>query len=149
MSDHLMEHTGTQRYDDAGVLIVDINCFNCDYNLRGLDRKGLCPECGSPVGESVVKFKNEPIPTHSEPPVEVVAGIVVISKMWFLSTVAIVLFVVATLLLALFNDVGPAVAGSIVLYLLSILLFLIGQVSGERRLGPKPKKDKKADDTEK
>jgi hypothetical protein len=33
---------------------VDTSCLHCGYNLRGLRVDGLCPECGSPIGRSVL-----------------------------------------------------------------------------------------------
>jgi hypothetical protein len=33
---------------------VDTACLHCGYNLRGLRADGLCPECGSPIGRSVL-----------------------------------------------------------------------------------------------
>ncbi len=27
----------------------DVRCVHCDYNLRGIDEKGRCPECGLPA----------------------------------------------------------------------------------------------------
>ena len=37
--------------DDAGGVAVerDVRCIHCDYNLRGLDEKSRCPECGLPA----------------------------------------------------------------------------------------------------
>ena len=31
----------------------DLQCLTCGYNLRTLRRDGLCPECGSPVADSL------------------------------------------------------------------------------------------------
>jgi hypothetical protein len=31
----------------------DTFCVQCDYNLRGLDREGKCPECARPVADSI------------------------------------------------------------------------------------------------
>lgn len=33
---------------------VDTACLHCGYNLRGLRADGRCPECGSPIGRSVL-----------------------------------------------------------------------------------------------
>jgi hypothetical protein len=33
---------------------TDIPCSKCGYNLHGLDPKGVCPECGAPISESMV-----------------------------------------------------------------------------------------------
>jgi hypothetical protein len=39
--------------DAQGVVVGDIACRKCTYNLRGLSLGGRCPECGSAVGLSV------------------------------------------------------------------------------------------------
>jgi len=39
--------------DADGRLAGDMACVQCGYNLRGLEPQGRCPECGSPVGESL------------------------------------------------------------------------------------------------
>jgi hypothetical protein len=40
--------------DAADVAIPsDLHCYNCGYNLRGLDPTGACPECGRPAGDSL------------------------------------------------------------------------------------------------
>lgn len=39
--------------DSAGRLAEDRPCVACGYNLRGLDREGRCPECGTAVGRSL------------------------------------------------------------------------------------------------
>jgi len=31
------------------VLVVDVPCIQCGYNLRGLDRETVCPECGGAI----------------------------------------------------------------------------------------------------
>ena len=41
------------RFDETGTLVVDETCRRCGYNLRGLQRDGRCPECGSAVGLSL------------------------------------------------------------------------------------------------
>jgi len=40
--------------DAQGMVIVDNPCRKCSYNLRGLSVGGRCPECGTPVGVSVM-----------------------------------------------------------------------------------------------
>ncbi|MBU0638213.1 MAG: hypothetical protein KKB50_05050 [Planctomycetes bacterium] len=40
-------------FDEAGVIVADMSCRRCGYNLRGLHRDHRCPECGTPVGLSV------------------------------------------------------------------------------------------------
>ncbi len=35
------------------VLAVDVPCIQCGYNLRGLDRETVCPECGGTVERSL------------------------------------------------------------------------------------------------
>ncbi len=36
-----------------GVIVEDITCRRCGYNLRGLGENGRCPECGTAVGLSI------------------------------------------------------------------------------------------------
>ncbi len=45
----------TTTLDAAGrhVLAVDIPCIQCGYNLRGLDRETVCPECAREVERSL------------------------------------------------------------------------------------------------
>ena len=40
------------RLDESGRLVEDIACLRCGYNLRGLDPNGVCPECGTAIGQS-------------------------------------------------------------------------------------------------
>ena len=40
--------------DAKRVVIADAPCRKCGYNVRGLSIDGRCPECGSPVGLSVM-----------------------------------------------------------------------------------------------
>jgi hypothetical protein len=53
--------TETLQAEERGAdpLIVEdhIRCFRCGYNVRGLSRDGLCPECGSAVGESIRRHR--------------------------------------------------------------------------------------------
>ncbi len=37
----------------SSTLTGDHACARCGYNLRGLTRGGLCPECAAPVGDSL------------------------------------------------------------------------------------------------
>ncbi|MCA9256279.1 MAG: hypothetical protein KDA33_11615 [Phycisphaerales bacterium] len=36
----------------SGLVVIDLSCRRCGYNLRTLAEAGRCPECGSPVGLS-------------------------------------------------------------------------------------------------
>lgn len=36
-----------------GVVVRDVPCLGCGYNLRGLSRAGKCPECGAAVGRAL------------------------------------------------------------------------------------------------
>ena len=38
----------------------DLYCANCKYNLRTLRKAGLCPECGTPVANSLETPSSEP-----------------------------------------------------------------------------------------
>ncbi|UCF34303.1 MAG: hypothetical protein JSV78_03165, partial [Phycisphaerales bacterium] len=38
---------------DADVADSDRPCVNCGYNLRGLAKDGVCPECGTPISFSL------------------------------------------------------------------------------------------------
>lgn len=40
--------------DAAGMIAEDVTCRRCAYNLRGLHYEGRCPECGTPVGRSLL-----------------------------------------------------------------------------------------------
>ena len=39
--------------DHLGRIFVDLPCKTCGYNLRGLSFEGACPECGSPVADTI------------------------------------------------------------------------------------------------
>jgi hypothetical protein len=39
--------------DENGIVIADVLCRKCSYNVRGLHQHGKCPECGTPVGLSI------------------------------------------------------------------------------------------------
>jgi len=41
------------RVDERGMILCDVSCRRCAYNLRGLNRDGLCPECATPVAVSM------------------------------------------------------------------------------------------------
>lgn len=43
-----------QFFGPDATLIHDTPCRRCGYNLRGLREDGNCPECGTPVGRSVM-----------------------------------------------------------------------------------------------
>ncbi len=34
---------------DATVILDEVECRRCSYNLKGLKRAGKCPECGTPI----------------------------------------------------------------------------------------------------
>ena len=40
----------------ATTLQHDVPCLRCAYDLRGLRGDGLCPECGTPIAQSVRRF---------------------------------------------------------------------------------------------
>ncbi len=40
--------------DEDGHLIEEVGCIRCGYNLFGVYRDGVCPECGVPVGRSTL-----------------------------------------------------------------------------------------------
>ena len=40
-------------FDEHGRLRVSLPCVHCDYDLRTLWRSGTCPECGTPVGQTL------------------------------------------------------------------------------------------------
>jgi hypothetical protein len=39
--------------DDQGMIVEDVPCCMCAYNLRGLRPEGLCPECAAPIATSL------------------------------------------------------------------------------------------------
>lgn len=41
------------RLNPSGQLDEDVPCVQCDYNLRGLDAGGKCPECGSTIQRAI------------------------------------------------------------------------------------------------
>lgn len=54
---------GSSIVDSAGLVIADLPCRKCSYNVRGLPVASRCPECGAPVGVSV----NGDLLRYSEP----------------------------------------------------------------------------------
>jgi hypothetical protein len=47
----------------AGSLIAeDIPCMECQYDLRGLNVPGKCPECGHDLAESITTYREERLP---------------------------------------------------------------------------------------
>lgn len=54
---------GPSLVDSAGLVIADLPCRRCSYNVRGLPVASRCPECGAPVGVSV----NGDLLRYSEP----------------------------------------------------------------------------------
>ena len=55
MSDELRPEPAIEAaaVDAQGVVVSDAPCRQCGYNLRGLNKTGVCPECASPVAVSV------------------------------------------------------------------------------------------------
>jgi hypothetical protein len=45
--------TPTPSPTPLGVINHDLHCINCQYNLRGLDAMGKCPECAAPITSSI------------------------------------------------------------------------------------------------
>jgi len=43
----------SSRGDAPEVIAHDLACIRCGYNLRSLDRHGMCPECGSSIAPSL------------------------------------------------------------------------------------------------
>jgi hypothetical protein len=39
--------------DGAGLVVADLPCRKCSYNLKAMSVTGRCPECGAPVGVAV------------------------------------------------------------------------------------------------
>lgn len=96
--------TRKRSLDRTQPITTDIPCQNCEYNLRGLDQTGLCPECGSPISVSV-RSHFEPTASSGRP------------------------YVVATLVgLALFTKNSPMLAQTDVaaLRLISNVAFFVG-----------------------
>ena len=52
--------------DLAGTIVVDLACWECDYNLRGLSTEGLCPECGFEI-EVSTEERLRPSPFWTRP----------------------------------------------------------------------------------
>lgn len=40
--------------DSAGMVVGDVQCRRCGYSVRGLPADGVCPECATPVGRSLL-----------------------------------------------------------------------------------------------
>ena len=38
---------------DEQSLTYHLTCLHCNYRLRGLPADGVCPECGTPIIESI------------------------------------------------------------------------------------------------
>lgn len=58
----------------GSVLMHDRPCISCGYNLKGLDTRGNCPECGTPVSAGNRK-KGRFIDNFAEAPIEVIKAI--------------------------------------------------------------------------
>lgn len=50
---HYMNSTGDGSAQSAECVNLDLPCWQCGYNLRGLPPPGRCPECGEEVATSV------------------------------------------------------------------------------------------------
>ena len=46
-------HAGLIELDLQGAIADDLPCLDCGYNLRGLRREGMCPECGRAVEDAL------------------------------------------------------------------------------------------------
>jgi hypothetical protein len=49
---------------DPTVILFDLSCVGCAYNLRSLPSEGCCPECGQPIEETLTSFRSAWSPTH-------------------------------------------------------------------------------------
>ena len=114
------------KYDAEGRLLIDCPCHKCGYNLRGHYRKGECSECGSKVEDAVAKLQYFSPTRKIEPPYELIAGTIVISKMWLLTAIAAVFYIAAVVLLVLQNKYSIL---GFIFFIPTMLFFIWGQLS--------------------
>ncbi len=49
-----IEPTTQDAVPDRNSISEDLMCLSCGYNLRGLARRGDCPECGLPITQTIL-----------------------------------------------------------------------------------------------
>ena len=99
--------------DPAGTMVVDLACWECDYNLRGLSTEGLCPECGFEI-EVSIEERLRPSPLWTRPADLALAGwAVALMSVAFLPIflIAVAMEVAAFLLALGWLMLPPASAG--------------------------------------
>jgi hypothetical protein len=53
---HWTDLLSRRRFPSRAIVLEDLPCAGCGYNLRTLPARGHCPECGSAVGDSLFVF---------------------------------------------------------------------------------------------
>ncbi len=110
--------------DDNAPLARDAACIRCSYNLRGLRPSGNCPECGTPVEDSLRGFLlRHAAPEYVE---QLRQGLSLI-----LNSILLTVALLAAMILAMFAippTVGPRVVEGIIqlAMLVPSLMMLVG-----------------------
>lgn len=55
---HWTANIPDQRFSGGFEVNGDLTCANCSYNLRGLLADGRCPECGTPVRDTLLRSED-------------------------------------------------------------------------------------------
>jgi hypothetical protein len=101
-------------FDACGVIVADLECKKCSYNLRGLRDEGRCPECGTPIGLSTrgdfLRFSNPDWVDKVALGLKIILWMILVSIVVRLATVAL-------------RFVAPPILGQGLTFLASLLSF--------------------------